>query len=127
MTPDDWKDRGNKLFAAAQYESAIECYSRAIALQPTAVLYANRAMAQLKLAKYAAADSDCTVAMQLDPGYVKSYHRRGVARRNQKQYLLAAQVRLGSRFNSFYQLLRRMRAAYPVPFAFLPHTCVVAL
>lgn len=41
--------QGNEFFKEGKYVNAIECYSRSIALQPTAVAYANRAMAFLKI------------------------------------------------------------------------------
>lgn len=49
-------------------------------------------MAHLKLAAYAAAEADCSLALELDPTYTKAYHRRGTARRHLKQYLAAAQA-----------------------------------
>jgi len=41
--------QGNKYFKEGKYVQAIDCYSRSIALQPTAVAFANRAMALLKI------------------------------------------------------------------------------
>lgn len=41
--------KGNELFKQKKFKEAIECYSRSIALSPTAVAYANRAMAYLKI------------------------------------------------------------------------------
>ncbi|KAG6751501.1 hypothetical protein POTOM_043690 [Populus tomentosa] len=43
------KELGNEYFKQKKYKEAIECYSRSIALSPTAVAYANRAMAYLKI------------------------------------------------------------------------------
>lgn len=41
--------QGNEYFKQKKFKEAIDCYSRSIALLPTAVAYANRAMAYLKL------------------------------------------------------------------------------
>jgi hypothetical protein len=41
--------QGNEYFKEGKYVRAIDCYSRSIALQPTAVAYANRAMAAIKI------------------------------------------------------------------------------
>ncbi|CAK7340538.1 unnamed protein product [Dovyalis caffra] len=43
------KELGNEYFKQKKFKEAIECYSRSIALSPTAVAYANRAMAYLKI------------------------------------------------------------------------------
>ncbi|GJP54957.1 hypothetical protein CLOM_g13961 [Closterium sp. NIES-68] len=43
------KERGNEHFKKGRFEDALSCYSQSIALHPTAVAFANRAMAALKL------------------------------------------------------------------------------
>ncbi|KAI8531690.1 hypothetical protein RHMOL_Rhmol11G0155500 [Rhododendron molle] len=43
------KELGNEYFKQKKFNEAIDCYSRSIALSPTAVAYANRAMAYLKI------------------------------------------------------------------------------
>lgn len=84
------KDQGNKLFQAQYYDDAISCYSQSIDAHPTAVAYANRAIAFLKLARPLEAEADCTAALQLDPSYVKAWHRRGTARRQLGKLVEAA-------------------------------------
>lgn len=84
------KDQGNKLFQQGQYLEAIQCYTQSIGLQATAVAYANRAMARLKLKQYAEAEQDCSAALQLDGSYIKALHRRGTARRQLGKLLEAA-------------------------------------
>lgn len=75
------KNKGNAHFSAGAYEVAVECYTRGMELDPTnALLPANRAMALLKLERYAAAEADCVTAITLDPLYVKAYLRRAAAR-----------------------------------------------
>jgi tetratricopeptide (TPR) repeat protein len=45
--------QGNEFFKQKKFAEAVECYSRSIALSPTAVAFANRAMAYLKLRRQA--------------------------------------------------------------------------
>ncbi|KAJ7565472.1 hypothetical protein O6H91_02G062600 [Diphasiastrum complanatum] len=85
------KELGNEFFKEKKYVQAIECYSRSIALQPTAVAYANRAMAFLKIGRFEEAEVDCTEAISLDDRYTKAYSRRGTARRELKNYLEAVE------------------------------------
>lgn len=75
------KDQGNDYFKQKKFNEAIDCYSRSIALSPTAVAYANRAMAYLKIRRYKEAESDCTEALNLDDRYIKAYSRRATARK----------------------------------------------
>jgi tetratricopeptide (TPR) repeat protein len=81
------KDKGNELFNQGKHKEAVECYTRGAQLDPTnPVLPANRAMANLKLQRYMEAEADCTLAITLDPRYVKAYHRRGLARQGMGAY-----------------------------------------
>ncbi|XP_021899003.1 RNA polymerase II-associated protein 3 [Carica papaya] len=75
------KELGNEYFKQKKFNEAIDCYSRSIALSPTAVAYANRAMAYLKIRRFEEAEDDCTEALNLDDRYVKAYSRRAVARK----------------------------------------------
>lgn len=75
------KDLGNECFKQKKFKEAIDCYSRSIALAPTAVAYANRAMAYLKIKRFKEAESDCTEALGLDDCYIKAYSRRATARK----------------------------------------------
>lgn len=73
--------QGNAHFAAGRFVEAIECYTLAMNAAPRmAVLPANRAMALLKLRRYAEAEADCSAAIALDGGYTKAYLRRASAR-----------------------------------------------
>ncbi|KAG9457865.1 hypothetical protein H6P81_002373 [Aristolochia fimbriata] len=83
------KELGNEYFKQKKFKQAIECYSRSIALSPTAVAFANRAMAYLKIKRYEDAESDCTEALNLDDRYVKAYSRRATARKELGKYKLA--------------------------------------
>ncbi|CAN6469059.1 unnamed protein product [Victoria cruziana] len=80
------KEQGNAYFKQKKFTEAIDCYSRSIALSPTAVAYANRAMAYLKIGKFQQAEDDCTEALNLDDRYVKAYSRRATARKGLGKY-----------------------------------------
>ncbi|XVF57586.1 hypothetical protein PTKIN_Ptkin06aG0217400 [Pterospermum kingtungense] len=75
------KELGNEYFKQKKFKEAIDCYSRSIALSPTAVAHANRAMAYLKIKKFQEAEDDCTEALNLDDRYIKAYSRRATARK----------------------------------------------
>lgn len=75
------KDLGNEFFKQKKFKEAIDCYSRSIAFSPTAVAYANRAMAHIKLRRFQEAEDDCTEALNLDDRYIKAYSRRATARK----------------------------------------------
>ncbi|KAF6162405.1 hypothetical protein GIB67_003197 [Kingdonia uniflora] len=75
------KELGNEYFKQKKYNDSIDCYSRSIALSPTAVAFANRAMAYLKIKRYEEAENDCTEALNLDDRYIKAYSLRATARR----------------------------------------------
>ena len=85
-----WKDRGNKAFTKGAYADAKKSYTQSIALEPTCLAYANRAMAELKLKEFTAAEADCTQAIQLDALYLKAYLRRASACKELGKLLEAA-------------------------------------
>lgn len=75
------KNEGNKLFEAQKYVPAIDKYSEAIALSPnSAVLYANRAFANLRIENFGRAIQDAQKAIDLDKKYVKGYYRMATAK-----------------------------------------------
>merc|ERR1712013_241273 len=75
------KERGNAAFKAGKWDQAIERYTRGMQLDPSnCVLPANRAMALLKKSQYGAAEADCTLALSIDPTYVKALQRRASAK-----------------------------------------------
>ncbi|KAF6827444.1 serine threonine-protein phosphatase 5 [Colletotrichum plurivorum] len=74
------KNEGNKAFAAHDWPTAIELYTKAIELndkEPT--FFTNRAQANIKSEAYGYAIVDCTKAIELNPKFVKAYFRRGLA------------------------------------------------
>ncbi|CAL3965952.1 hypothetical protein PZA11_002764 [Diplocarpon coronariae] len=75
-----FKNDGNKAFAAHDWPTAIDLYTKAIDLdgnQPT--YFSNRAQANIKSEAYGSAIADATRAIELDPNLVKAYYRRAVA------------------------------------------------
>ncbi|XP_068341855.1 uncharacterized protein [Pyrus communis] len=75
------KELGNEYFKQKKFKEAIDCYSRSIALSPSAVAYANRGMAYIKIKRFQEAEDDCTEALNLDDRYIKAYSRRATARK----------------------------------------------
>ncbi|CAM0135120.1 Palmitoyl-protein thioesterase 1 [Umbelopsis sp. WA50703] len=82
VTANSEKELGNNAFQARNYELAVDHYTKAIELDnKSAVYYINRAMAYLKLEKYAEAERDSSSGLSLQPNHVKALYRRGIARR----------------------------------------------
>ena len=62
-------------------EEAVLLYTRSIAYEDiNPVAFANRAMTYIRLELYDLADQDSSVAIELDPLYVKAFSRRGTVR-----------------------------------------------
>lgn len=73
-----YKASGNSLMSTKQYDAAIEAYTKAIELDPTnAVYYSNRAAAHSSKSSHAAAITDAEKALEIDPSFVRAYHRLG--------------------------------------------------
>ncbi|XP_031467476.1 small glutamine-rich tetratricopeptide repeat-containing protein beta [Phasianus colchicus] len=84
---DHLKDEGNNHMKEENYGAAVDCYTRAIELDPNnAVYYCNRAAAQSKLSKYSEAIKDCERAIAIDPKYSKAYGRMGLALTSVNKY-----------------------------------------
>nr|KAG5706748.1 hypothetical protein BaRGS_007251 [Batillaria attramentaria] len=79
------KNKGNKFFKGGMYEQAIQCYTEAIRICPTehkqdiSTFYQNRAAAYENLKNYQQVANDCTMALELNPRYVKALTRRAKA------------------------------------------------
>ncbi|KAF2307309.1 hypothetical protein GH714_026241 [Hevea brasiliensis] len=101
-------DKGNEYFRQKKFKEAIECYSRSIALSPTAVAYANRAMAYLKIRKFQEAENDCTEALNLDDRYIKAYSRRATARKELGRFKESIEVIAA---NFFQEILHKVSGA----------------
>ncbi|BFZ61192.1 Palmitoyl-protein thioesterase 1 [Saitoella coloradoensis] len=76
----EFKNGANAHLLKANYEEAINLYTKAIELDATKVVYwANRAQAYIKSEMYGLAVADASKAIAIDPNYAKSYYRRAVA------------------------------------------------
>jgi len=75
---DKLKQKGNSLMSGKNYDEAIETYTKAIELDPTnPVYYSNRAAAHSSKGDHLSATGDAEKAIEVDPSYVKAYHRLG--------------------------------------------------
>lgn len=74
----DFKDQGNKYFNANKFDSAIDSYSKAIALNPNVpTYYTNRALAYMKNNRYPQAIQDSRAALERDSTLVKGHFYLG--------------------------------------------------
>jgi len=81
------KNEGNNHMKAEKYTEALDCYTKAVALDGrNPVYYCNRAAAYSKLENNSKAIEDCDTAILLDPKYSKAYGRKGLALSAQKCY-----------------------------------------
>ena len=72
------KEQGNKLFAARNYEAAIECYTKALTKNPSVPHYfTNRALCSLNQKRWPQAISDAKQALEKDPNLVKGHFYLG--------------------------------------------------
>jgi tetratricopeptide (TPR) repeat protein len=68
------KEEGQKFYQDSQWSKAINCYTKAIALNPTSAdLYSNRAFCELQLSNFARAREDAENAIRIDPKVVEYY------------------------------------------------------
>ena len=72
------KDQGNKLFAARNYDGAIECYTKAIMKNPSVPhYYTNRALCYLNQKRWPQAITDAKMALERDQNLVKGHFYLG--------------------------------------------------
>lgn len=119
----DLKEEGNKKFQAKDYVGALEQYENAIKLSPKnhpdrAVFHSNRAacMMQMRPIEYDNVISECTMALQVQPRFVRALLRRARAYEALGKYDLAmadVQALLVSDPNhgDALDIARRLRAA----------------
>lgn len=70
------QQEANQLYNKGLYAKAVERYTDGITLNPnSAVLFSNRAQAYSKCLQNEKAIADCRKSLELDPTFVKSYHR----------------------------------------------------
>lgn len=87
---DKEKEKGNECFKSGEYDTSIEYYTRGLTLHENAIIYANRAMAYLRLERPADAVKDCDSALRVDPSYKKALFRRGLSYKALKSWDEAA-------------------------------------
>lgn len=81
------KSAGNAAFTSGKYEVALTHYTQCMLLQPSDVIStSNRSQTFLKLHRYHEAESDATLAIELDTNHVKSLFRRAQARKELRKY-----------------------------------------
>ncbi|XP_060195963.1 protein CLMP1 [Lycium barbarum] len=92
------KEEGNKRFQAKDYVGALEQYEKALKLRPKthpdrAVFHSNRAacLMQMKPIEYDSVISECTMALQVQPRYVRALLRRARAFEAVGKYEMAMQ------------------------------------
>jgi tetratricopeptide (TPR) repeat protein len=74
------KDQGNKFFTSGQYQEALDCYTKAILLDPIQpVFHSNASQCLIYLKQYQKAADAASKALDLDPNHVKSLVRRSAA------------------------------------------------
>ena len=74
------KVQGNEFIAANKPEKALECYSKAINLDPSnAIYFSNRAAAYSMMGDHFNALEDAKQSCKLNPNYSKAYNRLGKA------------------------------------------------
>jgi tetratricopeptide (TPR) repeat protein len=84
------KAKGNEAFKVKDFDGAIAAYTRSLAFEKTAPVFANRAQARLNIKNWAGAEEDAAAALALDPHYAKARLRRGTARLRRGQFAAAA-------------------------------------
>lgn len=77
---DTEKEKGNEAFYARDFEEAEAYYTRSIHYNPNdASIWSNRALVRLKVGKPQDAMKDCSKALEVNPKYMKAWHRKGKA------------------------------------------------
>ena len=85
-TAKDWKEKGNALVKEKKYKEALDCYTKAIELDPNdPILYSNRSAMHLNLNEFGQAITDAEKAISIKPDYAKAYLRKGKALEGQQR------------------------------------------
>ena len=85
-TAKDWKDKGNALVKEKKYKEALDCYSKAIEIDPNdPILYSNRSLMHINLSEFDQAITDAEKAISIKPEYAKAYLRKGKALEGQQR------------------------------------------
>jgi tetratricopeptide (TPR) repeat protein len=111
-----YKKQGNLQFTSGKYNEAVDLYSKGIELDgENHILYGNRAASYLKMEMYVQALRDAQMSVQIEPKWIKGYHRAATAyialgRLNEaiEQYEKALQIKPDEK--SFKRLLKSTRS-----------------
>lgn len=83
---EDERLKGNEYMKSKEYKEAVSAYTSSLSIFEEAATYSNRAMANLKLKRYASCICDADDCLRLDPKFLKAFHRRGKAYLARKEY-----------------------------------------
>ncbi|KAM7272291.1 hypothetical protein ACFE04_026954 [Oxalis oulophora] len=90
MAASDLETKAKEAFIDDHFELAVDLYTQAIQLNSTnALLFSDRAQANIKLNNFTEAVADANKAIQLDPSLSKAYFRKGVACMKLEEYQTA--------------------------------------
>ncbi len=105
---------GNQFYTEKKFNEAIESYTRAIELSPTAIYYCNRAAAHFHLKQYGDVVEDCTESIRLNPYHSKAFKWRSNACKimGDKQQALLGTSEL-NQFDSFVRFDHVFQAERP--------------
>ncbi|KAE9311205.1 Hsp70-Hsp90 organizing protein 2 [Phytophthora fragariae] len=86
-TAAEWKAKGNAALSAGNPQEAVDCYTKAIELNPNDhVFYSNRSAAYLSLEDAAHALEDAELCIKTKPDWAKAYSRKGAALHALRRY-----------------------------------------
>ena len=74
-----FKEKGNTILKAGDYEKSIHLYTKSINMYATSHCYGNRSLAHYKMQNFENAIDDATNALRCDENYCKGYLRRADA------------------------------------------------
>lgn len=71
-SPDEWKERGNNYFKKGNFKQSIDCYTKAIQLDPSNPFYfTNRSAAYFNIKQYQKSIEDAKSAINIDSSFDK--------------------------------------------------------
>ena len=87
-----WYNRGAAHAAKAEYDQAIDCFDKAIRIEPSfAEAYCNRGTAYYEKGQYDPAISDFSKAIEINADFAQAYYNRAVAYYDKNEYDKAKQ------------------------------------
>jgi len=87
QSAEEWNARGDERYDAEDFDAAIECYTKAVELNPElSLVYFSRASAFSNIGRYEEAVSDYTTAIALSPELAALYGNRGAVYNDMGRY-----------------------------------------